>query len=80
MVEINVFVCSRDSRVVTMSRPYDVGVASVRRHNIPMSSIPCYAYRSSPILNDKSSRNFKLIIRYLKEDFNYKLQLFSVQG
>ena len=35
----------RESRVVTVSKPYDLGNGSVRRHNIPVSAIPCYAYR-----------------------------------
>ena len=35
----------RESRHVTLSRPYALGKASVRRHNIPISSIPCYEYR-----------------------------------
>ena len=35
----------RESRVVTVSKPYDLGNGSVRKHNIPVSAIPCYAYR-----------------------------------
>ena len=35
----------RDSRVVTASRPYDLGNGSVRKHNLPVSAIPCLAYR-----------------------------------
>lgn len=35
----------RETRVVTTSRPYDLGNGSVRKHNIPISAIPCYSYR-----------------------------------
>jgi len=35
----------RESRVVTASKPYDLGHGSVRKHNIPISAIPCYAYK-----------------------------------
>ena len=53
----------RDTRVVSTSRPYDLGNGSVRKHNIPISAIPCYSYRyysklgeaSSPALHNPSS-------------------------
>ena len=35
----------RETRVVTASKPYDLGNGSVRKHNIPISAIPCYAYK-----------------------------------
>ena len=35
----------RETRVVTASKPYDIGNGSVRKHNIPISAVPCYAYR-----------------------------------
>ena len=35
----------RETRVVTASKPYDIGNGSVRKHNIPISAIPCYAYK-----------------------------------
>lgn len=35
----------RDTRVVSTSRPYDLGNGSVRKHNIPISAIPCYSYK-----------------------------------
>merc|ERR1719186_584652 len=35
----------RDTRVVSTSRPYDPGNGSVRKHNIPISAIPCYSYK-----------------------------------
>ena len=31
--------------MISVSRPYDLGAASVRKHNIPISAIPCYSYR-----------------------------------
>ena len=37
----------RDTRVVTASRPYDLGNGSVRKHNLPISAIPCFSYRYS---------------------------------
>ncbi|XP_041348914.1 microprocessor complex subunit DGCR8-like [Gigantopelta aegis] len=35
----------KDSRVVTLSQPYFLGPGSVRKHNIPLSAIPCLHYR-----------------------------------
>ena len=35
----------KETRVVTASKPYDIGNGSVRKHNIPISAIPCYAYK-----------------------------------
>merc|ERR1719228_1355900 len=40
----------RDTRVVTTSRPYDLGNGSVRKHNLPISAIPCFSYRYSASL------------------------------
>ncbi|KAF6773238.1 hypothetical protein AHF37_07446 [Paragonimus kellicotti] len=37
----------RPTRVVTVSRPYSVGSGSVRYHRIPVSAIPCLAYRKA---------------------------------
>ncbi|KAA3678745.1 microprocessor complex subunit DGCR8 [Paragonimus westermani] len=37
----------RPTRVVTVSRPYSVGSGSVRYHRIPLSAIPCLAYRKA---------------------------------
>jgi len=53
----------RDTRVVSTSRPYDLGNGSVRKHNIPISAIPCYSYKyytkvgeaSHPPLHNPSS-------------------------
>ena len=35
----------KETRQITLSRPYLIGNASLRWHNIPISAIPCYAYR-----------------------------------
>ena len=35
----------RGTRVVTASEPYDLGNGSVRKHNVPISAIPSYAYK-----------------------------------
>ncbi|KAK6192581.1 hypothetical protein SNE40_004026 [Patella caerulea] len=35
----------KETRVCTMSRPYFLGPGSVRRHDIPVSAIPCLQYR-----------------------------------
>ena len=35
----------RETRVVTASKPYDLGNGSVRKHNVPISAIPSYAYK-----------------------------------
>lgn len=37
----------RQSRVCSLSRPYFLGPGSVRKHEIPISSIPCLNYRKS---------------------------------
>ena len=46
----NLIYLHRDSRVVTASRPYDLGNGSVRKHNMPVSAIPCFSYRYSASL------------------------------
>nr|CAH8856110.1 unnamed protein product [Trichobilharzia regenti] len=43
---LNVYL-HRSSRVVTLSRPYSIGPGSVRYHRIPVSAIPCLAYRKA---------------------------------
>ncbi|KAJ8713169.1 hypothetical protein PYW08_008473 [Mythimna loreyi] len=35
----------RASRVCTLSKPYFLGMGNTRRHEIPISAIPCFAYR-----------------------------------
>ena len=45
----------RDTRVVTASRPYDLGNGSVRKHNLPISAIPCFSYRYSSAAPSTSS-------------------------
>ncbi|RUS89230.1 hypothetical protein EGW08_002973, partial [Elysia chlorotica] len=35
----------KESRVCTLARPYSLGSASTRTHNIPISAIPCLMYR-----------------------------------
>lgn len=37
----------RQSRVCSLSRPYFLGPGSVRKHEIPISSIPCLSYRKA---------------------------------
>ncbi|KAK4470746.1 hypothetical protein MN116_006271 [Schistosoma mekongi] len=37
----------RSTRVVTLSKPYSIGPCSVRHHRIPVSAIPCLAYRKA---------------------------------
>jgi len=36
---------NRQTRVCTLSRPYYISEASARKHDIPISAIPCMAYR-----------------------------------
>ncbi len=36
---------NRASRVCTLSRPYYINELSARKHDIPISAIPCLAYR-----------------------------------
>nr|QOW64970.1 hypothetical protein [Lymnaea stagnalis] len=35
----------KETRVCTMARPYSLGAASARTHDIPVSAIPCLQYR-----------------------------------
>lgn len=35
----------RSTRVCTLSKPYFLGPGSARKHNIPLSAIPCLEYR-----------------------------------
>lgn len=35
----------KQSRVCTVSKPYNLGKDSVRKHEVPLSAIPCLAYR-----------------------------------
>lgn len=37
----------RSSRVCTLSKPYFLGPASARKHDIPLSAIPCLEYRKA---------------------------------
>lgn len=37
----------RQSRVCSLSRPYFLGPGSVRKHEIPISAIPCLSYRKA---------------------------------
>lgn len=36
---------NRQTRVCTVSRPYYIAESSARKHEIPISSIPCMAYQ-----------------------------------
>lgn len=44
----------KQSRVCTMSKPYYLGGGSVRRHDLPISAIPCLQYRKEI---EKEKRN-----------------------
>ncbi|XP_026753614.2 microprocessor complex subunit DGCR8-like [Galleria mellonella] len=37
----------RTTRVCTLSKPYSLGKGNTRRHDIPISAIPCLAYRKA---------------------------------
>ncbi|XP_041854552.1 microprocessor complex subunit DGCR8 isoform X2 [Melanotaenia boesemani] len=43
----------RETRVVTWSRPYFLGTGSIRKHDPPISSIPCLHYRRMKEQEDK---------------------------
>ncbi|CAH8558405.1 unnamed protein product [Heterobilharzia americana] len=51
---LNVYL-HRSSRVVTLSRPYSIGPSSVHYHRIPVSAIPCLAYRKANGQNFRTS-------------------------
>ncbi|XP_026756553.2 microprocessor complex subunit DGCR8-like [Galleria mellonella] len=43
----------RTTRVCTLSKPYSLGKGNSRRHDIPITSIPCFAYKRALIEEDK---------------------------
>ena len=48
----------KDTRVITWSRPYYIGSASVKNHKVPLAAIPCLAYSRKEELfeeNDKKT-------------------------
>lgn len=54
----------RKSRVCTLSRPYYINEASARKHDIPISSIPCMAYK----------RRKEIVENQIKEHNQAKIQ------
>ncbi|XP_070131246.1 microprocessor complex subunit DGCR8 isoform X2 [Equus przewalskii] len=49
----------RESRVVTWSRPYFLGTGSIRKHDPPLSSIPCLHYKKMKD-NEEREQNSEL--------------------
>ncbi|XP_069476121.1 microprocessor complex subunit DGCR8 [Ambystoma mexicanum] len=47
----------RESRVVTWSRPYFLGTGSIRKHDPPVSSIPCLHYKKMKDHEQKELNN-----------------------
>ncbi|XP_053650878.1 microprocessor complex subunit DGCR8 isoform X1 [Cherax quadricarinatus] len=49
----------KQSRVCTMSKPYFLGQASVRKHDIPLSAIPCFQYMKALEVENSSTEEIK---------------------
>ncbi|KAM3826290.1 microprocessor complex subunit DGCR8 isoform 2-T3 [Vipera latastei] len=47
----------RESRVVTWSRPYFLGTGSIRKHDPPLSSIPCLHYKKMKDNEEREQSN-----------------------
>ncbi|XP_017671102.1 PREDICTED: microprocessor complex subunit DGCR8 [Lepidothrix coronata] len=47
----------RESRVVTWSRPYFLGTGSIRKHDPPLSSIPCFHYKKMKENEEREQNN-----------------------
>ncbi|XP_069071383.1 microprocessor complex subunit DGCR8 isoform X2 [Pleurodeles waltl] len=47
----------RESRVVTWSRPYFLGTGSIKKHDPPVSSIPCLHYKKMKDIDQKEQSN-----------------------
>lgn len=47
----------KHSRVCTMAKPYFLGSGSARKHEIPISAIPCFQYRRELIKEKESMEN-----------------------
>lgn len=45
------------SRVCTFSKPYYLGTGSVRKHQVPLSAIPCLHYRKETVTEEKEEAN-----------------------
>lgn len=57
----------RPSRVVTLSRPYSIGSGSVRYHCVPVSAIPCLAYKRATerqSVSNESDANVSNLFNY----------------
>ena len=46
----------KDTRVITWSRPYYIGSASVKNHKVPLAAIPCLAYSRKEELFDENDK------------------------
>ncbi|CAH0696951.1 unnamed protein product [Spodoptera exigua] len=56
----------RATRVCTLSKPYFLGSGNTRRHDIPISAIPCFAYRKALEEEDKQKEIDKRIAEQIR--------------
>ncbi|XP_021183757.3 microprocessor complex subunit DGCR8 [Helicoverpa armigera] len=56
----------RATRVCTLSKPYFLGKGNTRRHEIPISAIPCYAYRRALEEEEKQKEIDKKIAEQIR--------------
>ncbi|XP_059047277.1 microprocessor complex subunit DGCR8 [Achroia grisella] len=56
----------RTTRVCTLSKPYCLGKGNTRRHDIPISAIPCLAYRRALQEEDKHKEIDRRIAEQIK--------------
>lgn len=56
----------RATRVCTLSKPYFLGSGNTRRHDIPISAIPCFAYRRALEEEEKQKEIDKRIAEQIR--------------
>ncbi|XP_019634518.1 PREDICTED: microprocessor complex subunit DGCR8-like [Branchiostoma belcheri] len=74
----------RETRVVSWSRPYFLGTGSIRKHNIPISSIPCFHYirekekKLGPLLCDITTQTHDVTTQGVPHEVKVKTEVRSV--
>ncbi|KAI8489432.1 Microprocessor complex subunit dgcr8 [Branchiostoma belcheri] len=74
----------RETRVVSWSRPYFLGTGSIRKHNIPISSIPCFHYirekekKLGPLLCDITTQTHDVTAQGVPHEVKVKTEVRSV--
>ncbi|XP_050668958.1 microprocessor complex subunit DGCR8 [Leptidea sinapis] len=69
----------RPTRVVTFAKPYCLGKSNIQRHDIPISAIPCLAYRKA-LEEEEKQKEIDKKIQEQVEKANYKLKQASASN